>query len=314
MKITSFVSTILQTLKPTVGWMRDHPLKSCGFTSLFTFLACLIGECEPIQFHLAGVSVICLIWFGLVMSRDLRKKAMVALVVFCLFCESAPIYAQVEPQSEIRPAAGQVIAGVVVVVVGAVVYIYLSRTCQRVFNRPPPRNTNAEPFHALSSLSDDYAASWAYYPYGSCEPVGSMSELPTTAMLLTGSFVQTTSGLEVRLDGQKIVQEDLVDGPTFQRLLQAHGVPAGGGVGDRFYGRNGRPATAEEVPIYFWEEDGQHNVSCVAGGDPVPVAIERSPDLTRWEALTSVTVSAGQRIALHDTTTATQMFYRFRKQ
>lgn len=249
------------------------------------------------------------------MSRDLRKKAIVVLVAFCLFGDGVPISAQVEPsQSEIRPASGQVIAGTVVVVVGIVVYIYLRRTCQRVFNRPPARNTNSEPFHAGASLSDDYAAAWTYYPYGSCEPGGAMSELPTTAMRLTGSFVQTTNGLEVRLDGQKVVQEELVDGPTFQRLLQAHGVPSGGGVGDRFYGRNGRPATAEEVPIYFWEEDGQHNVSCVAGGDPVPVAIERSPDLTRWEALTSVTVSAGQRIALHDTTTATQMFYRFRKQ
>lgn len=230
------------------------------------------------------------------------SKFIASIVAGALLFQAVSSHAEEPP----KPAA-PIAATVVVVVVGTITYIYLKRFCQRHFPRPPAGTTNAQ-FSALSG--DNWAASATFYTPYSCELTdASIADPPSVTMELDG--VLTESGMQ--LNARKMDGDVFVDGAEFSRLIGLHGIAIGQTAGQQFFGRNGKPATQEEVPIYFWTEDGEQYVSATRGPSlPSAVAIERSKDMVHWETLSRVMLCAGQRLKFRDLTVANQMFYRFR--
>lgn len=212
-----------------------------------------------------------------------------------------------ELQFEPAGAAG---VAVVVVVVGGVCVYFLVKTCQRLFPKTPAPSTNSPPEFIGGGV--DTAGSWSYYGVVSCYEPQTEQQWPTITMELSGVIQENEHGpyfhlaASRRLDGAEVLQ----DYDSFQADLARHGITMGP-VGTMYYGRNGKPAYEEEVPIRFSESGTEHLVTINSEAGPsIPLVIQRSFDLQTWNNFGYVSVPMGQQFKLVDTTTRQSAFYR----
>ncbi len=180
--------------------------------------------------------------------------------------------------------------------------------CQNHFPRVDPPPTNAPP--TLES-TDFYAASMTYSAIGNCYAPQTSSALfvepAPTVFEFSGGFDEN---FEFRMTQCRKIPSasDAVDIQEFAAELVPWGIHLGGG-GESYYGLNGVPCPADDVPVTF----GSGPVVDVANGDYVQtVVFEKSSDLMNWEAMLTMTISAEQRVRFSDAGTSAQVFYRCR--
>lgn len=121
-------------------------------------------------------------------------------------------------------------------------------------------------------------------------------------------------GFMFQMEGVKqlATETEAVDMMGFAQEMVPWGVRLGS-AGETFYGLNGQPSTADQVPLSVTLNGANSTVTAVAGnGGQATFAFERSEDLMHWEPLLTMVLSAGQKIKFADATSGQQMFYRGR--
>lgn len=275
-------------------WIAARPWTAVGLSWFFGATAAVAGFRDDWLPYMIGLLIVGLFIMGVSMRRHATKLILLAALMV-----------QVNNRAEERQAAPVGVAVVVVVVGGVCVYL-LVRTCQKLFPKTPAPSTNSPP--NVGGKSDDTAGSWTYSGFASCAQPMSEPQWPTVTMELSGTI--ESDGLRVGASRRVNTTELLQDYNAFLADLQRHGITIGP-VGSMNYGRNGRPAYEQEVPIRF-SEDGTAHVATVYSdsGPSVPMVIQRSFDMQTWTTFGHVAVPFGQKFKLVDTTTSQSAFYR----
>ncbi len=279
-------------------WAKDNPVMAC-LISAFTGTLATWDATRPYLTALDLVPWVILL-IGACWITASNKVASLILAL-CLL---------VPPESKAseKPQSGLVIAGVVVIVVGGVVIFKVVQFCQNHFPRVDPPPTNAPP--TLES-TDFYAATMTWTAMGNCYDPQTSSALfvepVPTVFEFSGGFDQD---FNFRMTQCRKVPSasDAVDLQEFDAELVPWGIHLGGG-GESYFGLNGVPCPAADVPVSF----GVGPVVDVAQGDYVQtVVFEKSGDLVNWETMLTMTISAEQRVRFSDAGTSSQAFYRCR--
>lgn len=282
-------------------WAKENPVKACVFSALTGILATWDGTRPYLVWtDLIPWAVLWMVINGTLAFQFFRKLFLSVLVASLLLPS--------ESKAAEKPQSGLVIAGVVVIVVGGVVIFKVVQFCQNHFPRVDPPPTNAPP--TLES-TDFYAASMTYSAMGNCYAPQTSSALfvepVPTVFEFSGGF---DADFNFRMTQCRKVPSstDSVDLQEFASELVPWGIHLGGG-GESYYGLNGVPCPAEDVPVSF----GTGPVVDVAVGDWVQtVVFEKSSDLVNWEEMLTMTISAEQRVKFSDAGTSSQVFYRCR--
>jgi hypothetical protein len=95
----------------------------------------------------------------------------------------------------------------------------------------------------------------------------------------------------------------------FKRDLASHGISMGDtGIGTVYYGKNGRPATPDQVPLSF---DSSTKTFIISNGQPsYEVVVQKSYDVETWESMIRTKIPVGQRVRFEDVSESSQTFYR----
>ncbi len=280
-------------------WAKENPVKACVFSALTGILATWDGTRPYLTWLDTGPWVLLIISLCFTLSYKLVSALILSASILLLPSES---------KAAEKPQSAAVAAGVVVVVVGGVVVIYLVRFCQRAFPRTDTPPTNAPP--SLES-TDFYAASMTYSAIGNCYAPQTNSALfvepVPTVFEFSGGF-DTDFNFRMTQCRKVPSADDAVDLQEFVAELVPWGIRLGTG-GESYYGLNGVPCSAADVPVTF----GTGPTVDVARGDWIQtVVFEKSNDLVNWDAMLTMTISAEQRIKFSDAGTSSQVFYRCR--
>ncbi len=291
-------------IKEFTNWVKTHPFKSCLFSCLIGILATWDGT-RP---YLMWKDIVP--WIGLIGTMLWVAWGTDMKLISLILSLSLLLPSKVEAQPE-RPNGAGVIVAIVVTVVGGVVIFKVVNFCQNHFPRQAPPDTNAPP---SLEVTDFYAASTSYSSIGVCyEPVGLLASDPIpTVVEFTGYF---TADHSFRMEtGQRMPEAtESVDLYEFGRELVPWGIRLCG-AGEVSYGLNGQPCSGVGIPIGFSGGGGNETpeVNVAYGDDVQMVVFERSNDLWDWEPFLTMRISAEQRIKFSDASTGRQKFYRCR--
>gem|GEM_PF-2815347 len=220
--------------------------------------------------------------------------------------------------------AGPVAVGVVVIVVGVIVY-NLWEFCQRKFPKTPPPEDDPVSFGDTGE-EDSYAMTATYSSYGSCSmddlhnnivSASSTTQAPLMVYELLGVVKVVNGYPEFRVSSLKKLpfvepEDNLQDLAGFKADLVRHGVDFDDRAGVVRYGKNGQPARADQVPISFNFET--RTVTISNGGNTHGIIIEKTEDLKEgvWKTMVKTRLPEGKEIKLVDVTVSPQTFYRIR--
>lgn len=305
----------MKTKQALVGWMKAHPIKAVGFATLFTGLATFAGFLPHTgEVICLGLFLLLLIIFMVVIAHDSKKW--VALLVLAIGLQQVTSEEREEPQGLAWCAAA-------VIVVGGVATYCLAKYCSKKFPKTPAKDTNAPPEEfsfVMAAGADSMAASASsgcdscYIPGGlspsllDTEPVKSLeiiAEVDYQGDLRISSLMETVVP-EGREDASLTREE-------FDAAIAQHGIQLATRYGDYYFGLNGRPASQEQVPIFFDHlPDGSLTIR-VGDGEQYEVVLERSIDLSRWYPIMRTSIGAGRKYRFMDLTSELQVFYRLRR-
>jgi len=270
-------------------WCHAHPFKF----ATFILCSCVLTNqvTTPDSPASVGVALLFLILVAWIMRRDMRRLGLLSVSLAALL--AMPAKAQ-----ESQPEVGGVAIGVTVIVIGGVAYYYLTKTCQRLFPKPPEKTNTT----VYAGSPADCAASFSYQSPHSCklpDPSVSGVELVPTVV-----EIELEAGVIREIRRSKTA---IVDYAGFAMALGTHGIRPSERPGEEWYGLNGRPAEAPQVPITF---DSTDNSVVVGRGLIHKLTVERSADFEHWEPMVNMSVGAGQRAVVVDSSEEKQMFYR----
>lgn len=303
-------------MKDIIKWMRLHPLKSAGFAALFGFIPPFLAS-MPANWAWPGACffLLCALVWGAVCHFDLRKVAVVLLVIALL----APVKA-----AEREPVnGGGVVIGIIVVCAGGVCVYKLVKFCQKKFPKDKAASTNDPPvglvFNSNGGTGSGGGRSAAASNFGAIGSCGSeeQSELFDSDGVMIPVTLFT---MDIRMDalGRVTTQTGAIFGTNniqgwldFQAEIATHGVQVTGVPGHTSYATNGVPCASEDVPIVF--DEANHSVSIRGGDGPSRrCEVERSKDMINWSPFISVTVSREAGARIEDASASGVMFYRVR--
>lgn len=291
------------------SWVKGHPFKAC----LFSVFTAALAVWEGTRPYLTTMDFAMCGWLLIVIMATVytdMKRAITLLLLACFLLQ--PFEARAQPRKE--PAGGGVIIVVLVIVVGGIIIFRMARFCQRAFPRTPPPNTNAPPSLALNALPNNCALTTSCSALGSCYvPSSALAvESPQTIVEVSGVVAERPEGgFMFQIEGVKqlATETEAVDMMEFAQEMVPWGVRLGS-AGETFYGLNGQPSTADQVPLSVTLNGA---VTAVTGnGGQATFAFERSEDLVHWEPMLTMILSAGQKLKFADATSGQQMFYRGR--
>lgn len=311
-------------------WLRLHPIKAWIFSWLFGAYSAAIALVEHPAYWTGGFLVL-LVIFALNIWRDsridneairraLRMKNVIssALVIAALLLSGIDTKAATPEPVQPPQQAGIVGVGVVVIVVGGVFTYGLIKLCKRLSPPPPPAPTNIT-FQATGSTGDDYAASYVYLTGSVCYSPSDLRAFqqagsePTPYMTrLTAKLEDDGQGPQMKISKVEQLREEgsVINLEDYEQAIAVHGIRLNTYNTERTsFGLNGRPASADQVPVSF---DRRDNSVTIGRGETIKVVIEKSDNLTDWEPVVVTSVPLGQRIQITDIAVTTQMFYRTR--
>lgn len=275
-------------------WCHAHPFKMAVFVFAFCAIAGLIGEVPD-----AGLTVVAIVYgllFVVVYIADVKRMGLLSLSLAALI--AMPTKAQ-----ERQPEVGGVAIGVTVIVIGGVAYYFLTKTCQRLFPKPPSKTNE---LYSVGTPTD-CAASFSYSSPHSCklpDPSLTGDEQPPTVIEIEIEGGDAPRVVEIRRSAAPVVAFQ-----GFSGALLTHGIQLSERPGEAYYGLNGRPADGSQVPISFDPSDN----SVIVGRGPIrKLTVERSADFETWEAMVTMSLADGQRAVVLDASEEGQMFYRVR--
>jgi hypothetical protein len=217
---------------------------------------------------------------------------------------------------------GGYVVGGAVIVGGAWAAYKFYKFCQRKFPKEPKDTNSLSGLYAQGDTGggDESAMATAYSSFGSCYvppdnnlTASSSSAGTPTLFHLSGEVLLVNGTLEFRVSGlRKVVGEDIElfqDVFGFKRDLASHGISMGDtGIGTVYYGKNGRPATPDQVPLSF---DSSTKTFIISNGQPsYEVVVQKSYDLETWESMIRTKIPVGQRVRFEDVSESSQTFYR----
>jgi hypothetical protein len=299
-----------KSIREFTSWVKAHPYKACLFAAIMAALGAWDGtrpylqwiDLLPWALFLAAVALV-IHWDG---------KGLSYLLIGAFLCQ--PIQSRAQSR---EPAAAGAIVAIVVVVVGGFIVFRIVRFCDRVFPRPPaPAKTNNPPA-VIFGASPSYALATTCTTFGSCYTASSLmaEDAVATVVELSGVIEETsqgTLGFRMQQTTKLNPTNDTVSLSEFERGIQDWGVHFGS-AGEVFYGLDGQPSSPDQVPITVQLNGFSSAVNaCDPSWEHLPVVFERSTDLFHWEPILTVTVNEGQRISFSDATYEGQMFYRGR--
>lgn len=212
-----------------------------------------------------------------------------------------------------QPAFGWLVLAIVVLVVGTYVLVTLYRICKRFFNRPPPPPKKSP--EVFGGGEDSYAASAVLKKPAQCYSRGFQAAavgVPVyTSVELSGTIMDDEiDGLWLDLDIKNLGPESMVNGwEEAKTVIREHGVDLGEIPGQTFYGRNGLPVTAQQVPITIDTETATVTVS--NGG--YQVIIQSSDTLVNpeWYTVCTLNIPVDKTVKFMDVSDAGHQFFRF---
>jgi len=288
-------------------WASAHPVKSCLYTSLFTFIATLSAARPDLFGGCAVVYLALLIMFAFGMRSDLRKMTIAIIVAVSL--SIAPLRAEEQPPVE----AGAVGVGVVVLIVGGVIFVGLYKLCSKVYPKTPEKKEGEDKLLGAPAPAEE-AAQYQYLTGSGCytpQDIAAIESNGSDMNPFTTKISATMDALgELKLTGVRQVKgEDLlVSYEVFESQMAAHGLSfTRYGNQKASYGKNGVPSTEDQVPIAFSRTD---NSVTVGRAETFRAVIERSSDLVTWYPVVTVSLSSGQTMEVTDLALPDQMFYR----
>lgn len=303
-------------MKTLNQWTHAHPWKGIGFAVLFTWIATFASFRDDLKWQCLSAYLVGIVAFICVWMWDHRKVIVLGL---CLAIPISTLAQSDPPPQEPPPAESELGCAIVVIIVGGLIVYGLNKFCQKHFS-PPPKGPNTNTTTSIYIAQDvapdpDTAASLNASSCGSCSVptirglVVNM-EKPVT-FEITGQVTENEYQQPlVLIDSARLapVQTNTMTFADYQAAVAEHGITVTEhGQGESYYGKNGQPTTADQVPISF-NTDRSVNVS--NGSPPGVILIERSNDLQKWETALLTYVSMGYRFRFVDTSLAPQTFYR----
>lgn len=272
-------------------WCHAHPFKFAVHIFAACVIANLYGSIPTVAFF-ATVGFY-LLYVIVTMSDEMKILAYIAMAAIAM-----PTKAQ-----ERQPEVGGVAIGVTVIVIGGVAYYFLTKTCQRLFPKPPSKTNE---LYSVGTPTD-CAASFSYQSPHSCklpDPSLTGDEQPSTVMDIEIEGGAAPRIVEIRRSASPVVAFH-----NFSDALLTHGIQLSERPGEAYYGLNGRPADGSQVPISFDPSDN----SVIVGRGPIrKLTVERSADFETWEPMITTSLADGQRAVVLDASEGRQMFYRVR--
>jgi len=275
-------------------WCHAHPFKWATFVFVVCVIAGLVGDVPDSGIIAAAIAYGVI--FVVVYTYDMRRMGLLSISLATLL--AMPCKAQ-----DSQPEAGGVAIGVTVIVIGGVAYYFLTKTCQKLFPKPP---TKTNELYAAGTPTD-CAASFSYQSPHSCKlPDPSLLEYehPPTLMDIEIEGGDAPRVVEIRRSTASVVGFS-----GFSEALATHGIQLSERPGENYYGMNGRPADGGQVPISFNPLD---NSVIVGRGKAQKLTIERSNDFEHWEPMATVSLPQGMRAVVCDASDEQQMFYRIK--
>lgn len=275
-------------------WCHAHPFKFAFFMSLSGAVTDVAMDFGMMAFTISTLVISAA--FALSMSRDMAKMGLLSVSLAALI--AMPARAQ-----DSQPEAGGVAIGVTVIIIGGVAYYFLTKTCQRLFPKPPSKTNELY----SAGTPADCAASFSYQSPHSCKlPDPSLTgyEAPPTVMDIEIEGGSIPRVVEIRRSAAPVV---VFHG--FSDALLTHGIQLSERPGEAHYGLNGRPADGAQVPISF---DPSDNSVTIGRGETRKLTVERSADFETWEPMVAMSLADGQRAVVVDASEGQQMFYRVR--
>ena len=113
-------------------------------------------------------------------------------------------------------------------------------------------------------------------------------------------------------------QEELLSPLEYQAVLATHGISLTSFATEPIwsYGKNGQPATAEEVPITIYPPASLGDLPLVIVSQNVydlhPLFLEKSTNLVDWAPISKNFVPAGMKMVFSDISTSERAFYRLK--
>lgn len=275
-------------------WCHAHPFKF-AFFMWATALVCSASLDRGIEVQIASLLLLCAA-FVLVCSYDMIRMGLMSLSL-------ATLIAMPSKAQERQPEAGGVAIGVTVIVIGGVAYYFLTKTCQKLFPKPP---TKTNELYAAGTPTD-CAASFSYQSPHSCRlPDPSLAGYESAPTVIE---IEVEGGTYPRVVEIRKSQSQAVGYFGFDEAIATHGIRLSERPGECYYGLNGKPADGAQVPISF---DASDNSVAIGRGELSKFTIERSSDFETWETLASMSLTYGQMAIVVDASDGSQMFYRVR--
>lgn len=285
-------------------WLRAHPLKACGFSMTFGYLAAAcsaafsMDDIHPYSRWLVlGLLVAVWLTYTIIYYADLKK--LTAAVVAATMFSTSTVNAQAPPRE--HPAL--VIGVLAVIVVGGWAGCKGLKKCKNAV----AGRTNAWPeelnFQVAGGDPYEYGAVFGWLEDDYCEAqrlTAPAVPVAFTIEIIVNSVSNCTTA--IRADtGQQFVRSF----SEFTEEMAEHGlnVPTIGTMSS--FERNRHPVSAEQVAISF--NFDTRTVTLGSGG--VLVTVERSGDLREWEPLMRINAEEGARLRVEDASEQA-MFYR----